>query len=118
MATVAVTTESFDKVTADNDFVVLDFWASWCGPCRMFAPIFERVSAQNPDIVFGKIDTEAEPALAQAFDIRSIPTLMIIRNRTIIFSRPGALPEADFVDLLERARKLDMSEVREAAAKG
>jgi len=113
MATVELTTANFDEVTSKNGIVVLDFWASWCGPCLRFAPVFKRASEKHEDIVFGKIDTEAQPELAAKFDIRSIPTIMAIRDGVIVFSQPGALPESSLESLLGKVRDLDMDEVRE-----
>ncbi|MEU6541422.1 thioredoxin [Streptomyces sp. NPDC047000] len=110
--TVELTKENFDRTVTDNDFVLIDFWASWCGPCRMFAPVYEKAARENPDLVFGKVDTEAQPELAAAFGIQSIPTLMIVRDRVAVFSQPGALPEAALTDVIGQARKLDMDEVR------
>lgn len=110
--TVELTKENFDRTVTDNDFVLIDFWASWCGPCRMFAPVYEKAAQANPDLVFGKVDTEAQPELAAAFGIQSIPTLMIVRDRVAVYAQPGALPEAALADVIGQARKLDMDEVR------
>jgi thioredoxin 1 len=111
MATKALTTATFDEVAGDG-IVLVDFWADWCGPCKRFAPTYETVSERHPDIVFGKVDTEAEQALAAKFEIRSIPTLMAIRDGVIVFSQAGALPESAVESLISQVRALDMDEVR------
>ncbi|GHF41404.1 thioredoxin [Streptomyces griseosporeus] len=116
MSTVELTKENFDQTVTDNEFVLIDFWASWCGPCRTFAPVYEKAAEDNPDLVFGKVDTEAQPELAAAFGIQSIPTLMIVRDQVAIFAQPGALPEAALADVIGQARKLDMDEVRKSIA--
>ncbi len=119
-STIDVTEQSF-RPTVDRDgIVVLDWWAPWCGPCRAFAPVYERVAAKHSDITFGKVNTEVEQALAAAFEIRSIPTLMILRDRVLVFSQPGAVPEAALEDLVAQVRALDMEKVRAeiAAAQG
>ncbi len=116
MATVAITGENFEQVVTSNDLVLVDFWAAWCGPCRSFAPVYEKVSAQYPDAVFAKVDTEAEQALAASFNIMSIPTLMIIREQVVIFSQAGALPESALVDLVQKAAALDMAEIHRQIA--
>ncbi len=115
-ATVELTKENFDRTVTDNEFVLIDFWASWCGPCKQFAPVYEKAAEANPDLVFAKVDTEAQPELAAAFDIQSIPTLMIVRDQVAVFAQPGALPEAALADVIGQARKLDMDEVRRQIA--
>lgn len=112
MATVELTKENFDEVVTGDGLTVIDFWAAWCGPCRQFAPTFERVSEDTPDVVFAKVDTEAQPELAAAFSISSIPTIMLVRDNVMVFAQPGALPEAALVDLIKQAKGLDMGEVK------
>jgi thioredoxin 1 len=116
MATVALTAENFAETVSGEGIVLVDFWADWCGPCKMFAPIYERASEQNPDITFAKVDTEAEQMLAGEFQIRSIPTVMAIRDGIMVFSQPGVLPETALESLISQLRALDMDEVRKHAA--
>jgi thioredoxin 1 len=116
MATVQLTADSFEEVVSSNDIVLIDFWASWCGPCRSFAPVYDTVSEQFPGVVFAKVDTEVEQQLAASFNIMSIPTLMIVREQVVIFSQAGALPENALVDLVEKAADLDMEEIRRQVA--
>jgi thioredoxin 1 len=115
MKTVQVTEETFEDVTRTG-VVLLDWWAAWCGPCRTFAPIFEKAAARHPGVVFGKIDTDAEVRLAQAFEIRSIPTLMILRDGVLVFEQAGALPGPALDRLIEQVNALDMDDVRRQLA--
>lgn len=112
VATVEVTQENFNQVVNGNNMVIVDFWAPWCGPCRSFAPAYEAASEKHPDVVFAKVNTEEQQALAGYFQIRSIPTLMIFREKIIIFAQPGALPVAALEQVIEKAKALDMNEVR------
>lgn len=116
MTTVNLTAADFEKTVTSHEIVIVDFWASWCGPCRMFAPIFEKASAAHPDIVFGKVDTEAEQALAAAAKITSIPTLMAFKDGTLVYSQPGALPAAALDQVIAAVRELDIERERAAAA--
>ncbi|HEX5741715.1 MAG TPA: thioredoxin [Pilimelia sp.] len=116
MATVELTSANFDEKTQAEGIILVDFWASWCGPCVRFAPTYERVSEKYPDITFGKVDTEAHPDLSARFHISSIPTIMAIRDGVMVFSRAGALPEAALESLITQVRGLDMGAVRERIA--
>ena len=116
MATIELNAANFESTVSSSDIVFVDFWASWCGPCRMFAPVYEKAAAAHPDIVFGKVDTEAEQALAGAAQITSIPTLMVIRDGVLVYKQPGALPAPQLEQLITKARELDMDDVRRQIA--
>ena len=116
MAYVELTKENFEEVITNNDTVVVDYWADWCGPCKSFGPIFEKVSEDFPDAVFAKVDTQNEQEIASWFQIRSIPTLMIFREKVIVFSQPGALPEGALREVVTKAGELDMVDVHKQVA--
>jgi thioredoxin 1 len=116
MATIQLTTDNFEQTILENDVVLVDFWASWCGPCRQFGPVFEEASEKNADLVFTKVDTEDQQQLAATFNIMSIPTLMVFREQVLVFSQPGALPAESLENLIEQVRALDMEEVHKAVA--
>lgn len=111
-ATVEITAQNFKDVVEKDGIVLLDWWAPWCGPCRVFGPTYEKVAGKNPDLTFGKVNTEEQQELAASFDIRSIPTLMVLRDKVLLFSQPGALPEAALEDIIRQVRALDMEKVR------
>jgi thioredoxin 1 len=117
LATIELTRENFEDVVTGHAMVMVDFWAPWCAPCRAFAPTYEAASERHPDVVFGKVNTEAQPELAAAFDIRSIPTLMFFREQVVLYAEPGSLPPAVLEDVIARTKSIDMAEVhREIAA--
>jgi len=116
VATVELTKDNFEEVVAGNDFVLVDFWAPWCAPCRSFAPVYEEASDNHTDVVFAKVNTEQEQELAGYFQIRSIPTLMMFREKIIVFSQPGMLPGSALEELISKGRELDMDQVRKEIA--
>jgi thioredoxin len=111
MSTVTLTHENFDEIVTGNDTVIIDFWAPWCGPCRGFAPVFESAAEKHQDIVFAKVNTDEQTELAQQFGIRSIPTLMVFREKVILYSNPGAMPAGPFDELIEQVKTVDMAKV-------
>jgi thioredoxin 1 len=115
MSTVELTKYNFEQVTSSG-MVLVDFWAAWCGPCQWFAPVFERAAQRHTDIVFAKVDTEAQPELAAGFGIMSIPTLMVIRDKVVLYARPGALPEPALEELITKAKAIDMEQVRRSVS--
>ena len=117
MATIDITEETFEETIKNNDIVIIDFWAEWCGPCKSFAPTYQAVSEKHEDIVFGKVDTEAQQALGAHFQIRSIPTLMIFREEIVLFSQAGALQASQLEDVIGKVREIDMDAVKEEVAK-
>ncbi|MHB1176463.1 MAG: thioredoxin [Sulfuriferula sp.] len=116
MATLDLTQENFESTVLENDFVIIDFWAPWCGPCRAFAPTYDQVSENHTDIIFAKVNTEVEQAIAGNFQIRSIPTLMVFREKVIVYSQPGSLPASGLEDLIAKVRELDMVQVHKEIA--
>jgi thioredoxin 1 len=116
MAVVELTKENFEQVVTGNPMVIVDYWAPWCGPCRGFAPVFEKVAEANPDVVFAKVNTDEEQEIAAHFQIRSIPTLMVFKDQVIVFSQPGALPQGAFEQVVEKTKALDMEMVRKQIA--
>ncbi|MDX1594159.1 MAG: thioredoxin [Gammaproteobacteria bacterium] len=118
MAVVELTDTSFEETVSGNDLVLIDFWAPWCGPCRSFAPIYEKVAERHPDVVFAKVNTEEQQALAAHFQIRSIPTIMVVRQKVILMSQAGVLPESALEEVIAKAQELDMDAVRAEIAAG
>ena len=116
MAVVELTKENFEQVVTSNAMVIVDYWAPWCGPCRGFAPVFEKVAEANPDVVFAKVNTDEEQEIAAHFQIRSIPTLMVFKDQIIVFSQPGALPQGAFEQVVDKTKSLDMEMVRKQIA--
>ena len=116
MAVVELTKDNFEQVITTNPMVIVDYWAPWCGPCRGFAPVFEAVAEANPDVVFAKVNTDDEQEIAQHFQIRSIPTLMVFKEQVVVFSQAGALPKGPLEQVVEKAKELDMEEVRRQMA--
>ncbi|KOU63501.1 thioredoxin [Streptomyces sp. MMG1533] len=118
MPTMELTKDNFEETVTGSEIVLIDFWAAWCGPCRTFGPVYEKAAVRHPDIVFGKVDTEAQPELAGTFQISSIPTLMAVRDRTVLYSQPGALPPQALEELIGKIRAVDMDAVHRKAAAG
>ncbi|MEI5525493.1 thioredoxin family protein [Streptomyces brasiliscabiei] len=118
MPTIELTKDNFEETVTGSEILLIDFWAAWCGPCRSFGPVYEKAAERHPDIVFGKVDTEAQPELAGAFQISSVPTLMAVRDRTVLYSQPGALPPQALEGLVRKIRAVDMDAVRRKAAAG
>lgn len=116
MATQDITAQEFNEVISNNDIVIVDFWAEWCGPCKSFAPVYDKVSGNHDDIVFAKVDTEQEQELAGHFQIRSIPTLMVFREQVVLFAQPGMLTEEQLEDVISKVREVDMAKVHEEIA--
>jgi thioredoxin 1 len=116
MATTPITSDTFDSVVSRPGIVLIDWWAEWCAPCRRFAPIYEAVSERHPDVLFAKIDTQAEPALARSYEIRAIPTLMAIRDGIVVFSQSGMMPDSMLERLIAEVKKLDMDELKQKSA--
>ena len=116
MPVMELTKENFEQVITSNATVIVDYWAPWCGPCRGFAPVFEKVSESHPDVVFAKVNTDEEQEIAAHFQIRSIPTLMVFRDQIIVFSQPGAMPQGAFEQVVSKAKEIDMDEVRKQIA--
>jgi thioredoxin len=116
MAVVELTKDNFEEVITSNATVIVDYWAPWCGPCKGFAPVFEKVADKNPDVVFAKVNTDDEQEIAAHFQIRSIPTLMVFRDQIIVFSQPGAMPQGAFEQVIEKTKALDMEEVKRQIA--
>lgn len=117
MATIKLTKDNFDDTVSNNDIVIVDFWAQWCAPCRSFAPIFETASTEHSDVVFGKVNTEEEQELAAAFQVRSIPMVMIFREQIVLYAQPGMLGEPQLKSLIDQTKEIDMDKVREEVAK-